>query len=174
MKVIILFWLPVFCISSYCQNKLSYPISIETIKNQLDEIECKYISAISFDQRREAIEKMNTLYDMLTIIVDNKTQSHHENNNGRQNVMTDEVFGLFMQELGKSWPDDKKFKIYLKYIAMYKITIYQLIRISSLISFDSDKIDAITLLYPAVIDKHNTPKLLDAVNDRETLVKSLK
>jgi flagellin-specific chaperone FliS len=174
MKIFILVWLQLVCIAGYCQNKQSYPISIETIKKQLNEIECKYIASVSFDQRRDAMEKMNELYDMLKIVFDIKAPSHTGNDFNRQYVMTDEVFRLFMQELEKSWPDEKKFKIYLKYIAMYKITINQLITVSSLIKFDSDKIEAITLLYPAVIDKHHTAKLFIEVNDKETLIKSLK
>lgn len=88
--------------------------------------------------------------------------------------MAQETFDLFLKELKNSWPDDKKYKIYLKYFLTYKLTVNQLVRISSLITFDQDKIEAIKLLYPSVIDKENAMELLETVNDKSTLIQLLK
>lgn len=89
-------------------------------------------------------------------------------------IMNNETFGFFIAELEDTWPNDKKFKIYLKYLAKYSLTVNQLTKITSLITFDSDKIEAISLLYPFVIDKENRINLLNSVKDKEALIRLLK
>lgn len=89
-------------------------------------------------------------------------------------LMNNETFGFFISELKSTWPNDKKYKIYLRYLTKYNLTVDQLIKITSLITFDSDKIETISLLYPIVIDKENRIELLNTVNDKEALIKLLK
>lgn len=89
-------------------------------------------------------------------------------------LMNNETFGFFISELKNTWPNDKKYKIYLRYLTKYNLTVDQLIKITSLITFDSDKIETISLLYPIVIDKENRIELLNTVNDKEALIKLLK
>jgi hypothetical protein len=88
--------------------------------------------------------------------------------------MNNETFGFFISELENTWPNDKKYKIYLKYLTKYNLTVDQLVKITSLITFDSDKIETISLLYPVVIDKENRIELLNTVNNKEALIKILK
>jgi len=98
-----------------------------------------------------------------------------ENRYKRQiHLMNNETFGFFISELENTWPNDKKYKIYLKYLTKYNLTVDQLVKITSLITFDSDKIETISLLYPVVIDKENRIELLNTVNDKDALIKILK
>lgn len=88
--------------------------------------------------------------------------------------MNNETFEFFISELKDTRPDDKKYKIYLKYLTKYNLTVDQLVKITSLITFDSDKIETISLLYPIVIDKENRIELLNTVRDKEALLKLLR
>lgn len=98
-----------------------------------------------------------------------------ENRYKRQiHLMNNETFEFFISELKDTRPDDKKYKIYLKYLTKYNLTVDQLVKITSLITFDSDKIETISLLYPIVIDKENRIELLNTVRDKEALLKLLR
>ncbi len=88
--------------------------------------------------------------------------------------MNSETFGFFISELKNTWPDNQKYKIYLKYLLKYDLTVNQLVKISSLVTFDKDKIETISLLYPCVIDKENTIELISTVYNKEALIKILK
>lgn len=158
---------------TYAQSRTSHWLSAETIKNRLDDIEKMYISILSFDQRREAIAQIDNLYNDIVILMGHKTVQIRDNHGFHPAIMPDDVFDLFKKETKAAWPDKEKYKVYLKYVARYNLTIDQLVEIISLTTFDSDKIEAITLIYPSVIDKENSMKLLKAVSNQDALMKSL-
>lgn len=114
------------------------------------------------------------LMNMKNELFKNKNVSHAHKHKKHAYLMTDDTFRFFISELKNTWPDYEKYKVYLKYLVKYDLTVKQLVKISSLITFDKNKIETISLLYPCVTDKENAIELVNAVNDKDSLIKILK
>lgn len=112
--------------------------------------------------------------EMIHGLTKNNKASHAKRYKKQEHLMNSETFGFFISELKNTWPDNQKYKIYLKYLLKYDLTVNQLVKISSLVTFDKDKIETISLLYPCVIDKENTIELISTVYNKEALIKILK
>ncbi len=163
MKKLILLIPCVFLLvfANFSESKNNYdPLSKKTaeIKQKLEFIETKYISVLSFNERRQAIKTMN---DLMVLVGSLERDDRRQQ---AQNPMLDQKFNKLIQKLkkiGQTW--EQKYELFKRSVDAY-YSVEQLIRILNVFKFDDDKLEVVLTLYPKLVEKKQLYKILNSLS----------
>lgn len=134
---------------------------------RLDEIESSYISQIKFNERREAIEKVNEMVKILedirtTKVVEEKTEYLPGNR------ISDSDFGIFMQLLQSIKNRQERLKWIRLFGRSSYFTVGQLIQVMRLYETDDERIDVVEAILGHVTDFDKAKDLRDYVRQKKS------
>jgi hypothetical protein len=127
------------------------------IKRKLDFIESKYISVLSYQERRQAIKTMD---DVVLLVSAIESDGHGPQ---QPSPMPDYKFHRLIQRLrkiGQSW--EQKYELFKRSVDAY-YSVEQLVQILQVFKFDDDKLEVVVTLYPKLVGIQRLDKVLDSL-----------
>ena len=149
--------------TNFSESKNNYhPLSRKTaeIKRKLEFIETKYISALSFNERRQAIRTMD---DVMVLVGSLGTDKPH-----KQSPMPDHMFKQLIKKLkktGHAW--EQKYELFKRSVSAY-YSVKQLLQVLRIFKFDDDKLEVVITLYPKLVGKNQLYKVLNSLTFRKS------
>lgn len=140
------------------RNYLSSNQIKDKIYENLEKIELQFLKKLSSTDYRISKELLVESYLLLFSIPDFEFDNDYY-------VMSDYDFKLLLSDLkSESFTEDKLSIIEMVSSSNY-FTVSQVFQIVEIIDFSSDRIEAIRLLFPSVVDKYNSYRLLSLFNN---------
>lgn len=151
----------VLVFANFSESKDNYhPLSEKTaeIKQKLNFIETKYISVLSFNERRQAIKTMDDVMVLVGLLEKDDRRPQ------QQNPMPEQRFNMLirkLKDLGAAW--EQKYELFKRSVNAY-YSVDQLIRIMNVFKFDDDKLEVAVTLYPKLVNKQRLNKILNSLS----------
>jgi len=140
------------------RNYLSSNQIKDKIYENLEKIELQFLKKLNSTDYRISKELLVESYLLLFSIPDFEFDNNYY-------VMSDYDFKFLMSDLkSESFTEDKLSIIEMVSSSNY-FTVSQVFQIVETIDFSNDRIEAIKLLFPAVVDKYNSYRLLSLFNN---------
>ncbi|HCY74556.1 MAG TPA: hypothetical protein DHV28_01425 [Ignavibacteriales bacterium] len=127
------------------------------ISSNFEKLEREYLTKLSYRDYIRAKSLLMESYDLLNSIPTEENEEYIDN----KPISSEDFIGLLQSIQNESFAEDKLgvVSIASKY---HYFLVDQVLRIIDEFSFSSNKIEIIKLVYPNVIDKENSHKLISA------------
>lgn len=161
----LLFQILIFSQQYVNQNYLSSNQIKDRIYENLEKIELQFLNKLKPGDYTYLKELLVESYLLLFSIPDFEFDNHYY-------VMSDYDFRLLLSDLKQESFTQDKLSIIEIVSSSNFFTVYQVYQIIETIDFSEDRIEAIELLFPSIVDKYNSYRLLSLFNssiDKQTV-----